>query len=487
MMHTHLLSPVTFANDISRNPRYNKLAGNLDFPLLRLLNKLQNIDHYDPELRDRDRIGVDKASERKWHAKFKMPYEFVQTTNKLGDKTIPPEMQVSQRFNLRTFTFTPSFPFSLDLVEAVKRQMAFARKITALYPYDPVPDALLLDSQQRYAKFMNLIHLNTVSSPVPAMDIDLFWHTHQLFSSNYLPWCTHHIGHPVNHDDTTTKAELSSGLDEIIAAWGDNYFEDYLQPPPRDLTVKNPPAVIQQEPAPPPPPPPHGNPPPGSFPGPTTADKIPPPGLTPAQLRLWHFDVACQAEHEHQALLLLNCEADIVAATQEIIAFNKSQPVFTAADRASPFQALFRAVSEAKFGENTDMNQESRLISKRTQVFSQKDKLISEERELRKKWGRERWPLLCHARGWGDDRVTEGKFKRPPQGTMELPFPVFAATWYENKSLGYYNYITGRGVEGGGMRVGGGMCGAKFDGGNCSPKPHVRYQNDMAFPSGGCG
>jgi hypothetical protein len=131
------------------------------------------------------------------------------------------------------------------------------------------------------------------------------------------------------------------------------------------------------------------------------------------------------------------------------------------------------------------MNQEMQLISKRTQGILQKNELISEERVLRDKWGRQRWPLLCHARGWGDNRVTEGKFKRPPQGTMELPFPVFAATWYENKSLGYYNYFTGKGVEGGGMRVGGGMCGAIFNGGNCAPKPIIHYEHNTGAPSGG--
>lgn len=241
MLHTHLLTPVKFANNISRNPRYNTLAGDLDFPLSRLLNKLQNIDRDDVEL----------ASERQWQGMFpSLPYNLLQTENGLGDKTFPPRMHTAMRYNPKKFTFTQPNPFSLDLIQAVKRQIAFARKIIAMYPYDPVPDALLLDSQERYAKFMNLIRLSAVSTPVPAMDIDLFWHTHQLTSSNYLPWCTYHVGRPINHDDTTPEAQLSNGLEETITAWGDNYFEDYLHPPPRDLTVQRPPAVIQQDPAP---------------------------------------------------------------------------------------------------------------------------------------------------------------------------------------------------------------------------------------------
>jgi hypothetical protein len=137
-------------------------------------------------------------------------------------------------FNPKTFRFTPSaIPlFSLDLAQAVKRQIAFARKITTIYPYDPVPDALLLDSQQRYAKFMNLIRLNAVPNPVPSMDVDLFWHTHQLSSSNYLPCCIQHLGRPLNPDDTLPENELSAGLSNTVAAWGAYYFEDYLTPSP---------------------------------------------------------------------------------------------------------------------------------------------------------------------------------------------------------------------------------------------------------------
>jgi hypothetical protein len=41
MLHTHLLSPFHFAQDMSKPP-YNTLAGVLDFPLLRLQDKLRH-------------------------------------------------------------------------------------------------------------------------------------------------------------------------------------------------------------------------------------------------------------------------------------------------------------------------------------------------------------------------------------------------------------------------------------------------------------
>jgi Glycine-rich domain-containing protein-like len=478
-MHTHLLTPMKFATDISGNPRYNALTGMIDFPFSRLLNKLQNIDRDDVEL----------ASEQKWRAKFRsIQYNLLQTENELGDKTFPPRMHVSTHYNPKKFTFTQSNPFSLDLIQAVKRQLAFARKITALYPYDPVPDVLLLDSQERYAKFMNLIRLNVVSAPVPAMDIDLFWHTHQLTSSNYLPWCTHHVGRPINHDDTTGEAELSNGLEDTITAWGENYFEDYLHPPPHDPTIQRPPAVIQQDPA---PPPPTGPPPPGTFPGPTTADFNPPPGLTPAQLRLWRFDVACQAQHEQHALRLLNQQAALATAERQIAESNAqfAPLIATLKTERGSIRSLFRAVAaEAASGRNAAYNHGADPTEDRKRIIREMATTHTNNTTARKKWGRQRWPLLCAARGWGDARVTHGKFKRPPQGTTELPFPVFAATWYAVGALGYYDYFAGRGVEGGGMRIGGGMCGARFDGGNCTTDIVLNPQSSCTtgIPSGGC-
>jgi Glycine-rich domain-containing protein-like len=190
MMHTHMLSPVEFANDIVSSPRCSSLAGTIDLPLMRLYDKLRNIDR-----------SNEQADRALWRAKYKSDvYHLFEVQVLSGQKSIPPEMLMNMQFAPKKYRFTKPPPFSIDLVDAVKRQIAFARKITTMYPYDPVPDTLLLDSQQRYAKFMNLIRLNATQTPVPALDIDLFWHTHQLTSSNYFPWCTRHIGRPINRE-----------------------------------------------------------------------------------------------------------------------------------------------------------------------------------------------------------------------------------------------------------------------------------------------
>lgn len=108
--------------------------------------------------------------------------------------------------------------------------------------------------------------------------------------------------------------------------------------------------------------------------------------------------------------------------------------------------------------------------------------------ECRQGWGRQRWPLLVAARGWGSHDVTLGQINRPPQGTETVEFPLYAATWYDKKPLGYYDYVFGgKGgvIYGGGARVGGGMCAGKFDGGNCVAPPPPRYSDNSNSGGGG--
>jgi hypothetical protein len=95
------------------------------------------------------------------------------------------------------------------------------------------------------------------------------------------------------------------------------------------------------------------------------------------------------------------------------------------------------------------------------------------------------------ARGWGQLMPTNGAFRREPQGSKSLDFPIYAATWYDKKELGYYDYVSGgrgRGgaIEGGGLPLGGGMCGGRFDGGNCSSvTPTTNYNNPGCAGGGG--
>jgi hypothetical protein len=62
---------------------------------------------------------------------------------------------------------------------------------------------------------------------VPTLDIDLCWHTHQIFATSYRVWCVEHLGEAINHDDTVGKESLDSGLKETNAAWEKAYRESY--------------------------------------------------------------------------------------------------------------------------------------------------------------------------------------------------------------------------------------------------------------------
>ena len=168
MMHTHLLSPIKFSRDMKSSPRYSALAGAVEFPLLALLEKMRNIDRAAPEL--------DKSKE-KWNEKFRnIPYDLVLGYIPLGDKTFPPNMMIDLiSFNLKTFRFTSSaIPlFSLDRAQAVKRQIAFARKITTILSLRSSSWGTSSRLATAIRQIMNLIRLNAVPNPVPSMDMDV--------------------------------------------------------------------------------------------------------------------------------------------------------------------------------------------------------------------------------------------------------------------------------------------------------------------------
>jgi hypothetical protein len=286
MLHTHLLSPFHFAQDMSKPP-YNTLAGVLDFPLLKLQDKLRH-----------NPTSSETVDDNEWNRRYPgRPYNLIEGFAIGGENSYPSSRAINSSYKERQFLqdFISPPPFSLNLAEALKRQILFARKITSIYLYDPVPEALLRDSQQRYAKFMNLIRINSVQSPVPALDIDLFWHTHQLSSSNYMPWCKHHVGRYINHDDTVGTGDLASGLNATKDTWQQLYSDDYLNPS-AGISFRNAPREGE----------------------PNTADKTPPPNLTPAQRVLWNYDVGRQREHEGFDYRLRQLYARLVIKNEQL-------------------------------------------------------------------------------------------------------------------------------------------------------------------------
>jgi hypothetical protein len=121
---------------------------------------------------------------------------------------------------------------SIDLVAAALRQREFAKKITAEENREFDTPAALTRGCARYHKFVLLMSRKGKKDMkkvalVPTLDIDLCWHTHQIFATSYRGWCVEHLGEAINHDDTVGKESLDSGLKETNAAWVKAYRESY--------------------------------------------------------------------------------------------------------------------------------------------------------------------------------------------------------------------------------------------------------------------
>lgn len=122
---------------------------------------------------------------------------------------------------------------SIDLVAASLRQREFAKKITGEECYGIDSPIALQRALTRYQKFLYLLKLKydleKKKHPhiVPTLDIDLFWHTHQLYPQSYRKYCMENLDRLVNHDDTISKRDASDGLRTTSLAWLEVYNEPY--------------------------------------------------------------------------------------------------------------------------------------------------------------------------------------------------------------------------------------------------------------------
>jgi len=121
---------------------------------------------------------------------------------------------------------------SIDLVAAALRQREFSKKIVSEDCAGIDTPFALFKATTRYHKFLLLMRRirngdKKKAALVPTLDIDLCWHTHQLYAVPYRQWCIEHLGVAINHDDTVGKEVLNSGLRETSLAWYDAYRESY--------------------------------------------------------------------------------------------------------------------------------------------------------------------------------------------------------------------------------------------------------------------
>lgn len=119
---------------------------------------------------------------------------------------------------------------SVDLVRACLIQRITAERITSEECRDLRLPFALQRATIRYHKFILLMDPRSPSRGkllVPTLDIDLCWHTHQLFAPDYQNWCIAHIGRPIDHNDTIMELSLADGLHYTSLSWFKAYQTGY--------------------------------------------------------------------------------------------------------------------------------------------------------------------------------------------------------------------------------------------------------------------
>ena len=177
----------------------------LSFPLERLHDMLSK------------GVWTDTQSESVWTAEYPNSGYQLWTT----DPTMTDEQVILQEISI------PKPNFSLDLVPASLRQREFTTRI--IHECCGIDSsAELQNAISRYHKFLRLMRKKKKSIPlVPTLDVDLAWHTHQLYPHSYRAYCLEFVGRMVNHDDTFGKVVIGNGLRETSLAWLKAYNEPY--------------------------------------------------------------------------------------------------------------------------------------------------------------------------------------------------------------------------------------------------------------------
>lgn len=120
-----------------------------------------------------------------------------------------------------------TFSVQEDLVACVLRQEKFVNKMVRLdWIHSPFIEITIIEAMERYHKFFSLMeHSN--HSIVPTLDIDLVWHTHQLFQSKYFDFCQDIAGYIIDHNDKIEQGRLDDGFEKTCKLYKSRFDEEY--------------------------------------------------------------------------------------------------------------------------------------------------------------------------------------------------------------------------------------------------------------------
>ncbi|MFS7936104.1 putative Glycine-rich domain-containing protein [Helianthus anomalus] len=110
-----------------------------------------------------------------------------------------------------------------DLISAIKRQISFYHKVgSSSFVSGAIfrEDLYLEEAIKRYKGFLHLVSRNirkNLNNPcVPTYDIDLMWHTHQLYPSSYCIDAMALVCQVLHHDESNTDQSNGGNLDVSI-------------------------------------------------------------------------------------------------------------------------------------------------------------------------------------------------------------------------------------------------------------------------------
>ncbi|XP_074308105.1 glycine-rich domain-containing protein 2-like isoform X2 [Silene latifolia] len=144
----------------------------------------------------------------------------------------PYELDINRSYSKDVLHHQGGKSTTYDLVSAVKRQISFTFQVSRPHMSD---DLFLQEAEARYKGFLHLIRTNMKMGVdrfcVPAYDVDLMWHTHQLHPTSYCKDLVTLIGRVLQHDDTdsdrTKGSKLDTGHSETTKQWEETFGKRY--------------------------------------------------------------------------------------------------------------------------------------------------------------------------------------------------------------------------------------------------------------------
>ena len=117
-----------------------------------------------------------------------------------------------------------------DMAAAVHRQAGFALKMSQYgWLHCPSLESTLEQAIVRYLNFFSLL-AEKPEGIVPALDVDLIWHTHQLSPAVYASFCKAMAnGRFINHNDAVEKGILRSDAQHSRRLYKERFGEEYFR------------------------------------------------------------------------------------------------------------------------------------------------------------------------------------------------------------------------------------------------------------------